>query len=100
MRTQLFLTFCTLLLTSFGFAQNTITGTVTDAEGAPLPGVNILEKGTTNGTVTDFDGNYSLEIDGDAILVFSYIGFNTEEISSEGKTVINLSMSEGVLLDE
>ncbi|MBC7000136.1 TonB-dependent receptor [Cytophaga sp. FL35] len=100
MRTQLFLTICALLLTSFSIAQNTITGTVTDSEGAPLPGVNILEKGSTNGTVTDFDGNYSLEIDGDAILVFSYIGFNTEELSTEGKTVINLSMSEGVLLDE
>ena len=56
--------------------QLAISGTVYDFDGQPLPGANILEKGTTNGTQTDFDGNFSIEIaDENAILVFSYIGF-------------------------
>ena len=62
---------------SFGFvqAQETITGTVTDGE-MPLPGVNVVVKGTSNGTVTDFDGNYSLnDVPGDGVLVFSFVGY-------------------------
>lgn len=60
--------------------QNSVTGTVTDENGQPLPGANIVEKGTTNGTQTDFDGNYSITLTTDApILVFSYIGFQKQE---------------------
>jgi len=61
----------------------TITGTVSDALG-PLPGVNVLVKNTTNGTQTDFDGNYSINADSDATLVFSYIGFKSVTIPING----------------
>ncbi|MDT0684974.1 SusC/RagA family TonB-linked outer membrane protein [Autumnicola psychrophila] len=55
--------------------ENTVTGTVTDANGIPLPAVNVIEKGTTNGTQTDFDGNYSLNVSSsEAVLVFSFVG--------------------------
>ncbi|MEP5831470.1 MAG: carboxypeptidase-like regulatory domain-containing protein, partial [Maribacter dokdonensis] len=55
--------------------QNSITGKVTDDSGMPLAGVNIVEKGTTNGTTSDFDGNYTINVENDTKLVFSYIGF-------------------------
>ncbi|SDE27603.1 iron complex outermembrane recepter protein [Pricia antarctica] len=82
------------------YSQTTINGTVTDDSGEPLAGVNIVEKGTTNGTVTDFDGNYTIEVAQDATLVFSYIGFNSTEIGSSGQSTINVTLSEGLLLDE
>lgn len=84
----------------FSFNQNliaqeqTVTGTVTDSEnGIPLPGVTVLEKGTNNGTSTDFDGNYSIEVPEDAILVFSMIGFVNQEIPVGGQNTVNLSLS-------
>ncbi|WP_299316950.1 TonB-dependent receptor [uncultured Maribacter sp.] len=80
--------------------QNTITGTVTDDSGMPLAGVNIIEKGTTNGTTSDFDGNYSININDDTKLVFSYIGFATQEVSTLGKNTINVQLTEGMQLDE
>ncbi|MDT0645660.1 TonB-dependent receptor [Zunongwangia sp. F260] len=82
----------------FGFvsAQEIITGTVTDANG-PLPGVNVILEGTTTGTTTDFDGNYTLEVEEDlgpdARLVFSYISFQTQEIAINGRSVINVNMA-------
>ncbi|MEH6406703.1 MAG: TonB-dependent receptor [Leeuwenhoekiella sp.] len=74
--------------------QNTITGTVTDNNGAPLPGASILVKGTTNGTQSDFDGNYSITTDSGATLVFSYVGFATQEIVVGAQTSINVTMEE------
>ena len=83
-------------------AQNSISGVVTDAVGAPIPGVTVLQKGTTNGVSTDFDGNYALELTlGDQILLFSYVGFKTQEIQINGRTTINVSLEEDVeSLDE
>ncbi|MCK0157844.1 TonB-dependent receptor [Cellulophaga sp. F20128] len=89
-----------LLFFSFAFSQGTITGTVTDSEGTPLAGVNILEKGTTNGTSTDFDGNYTIGTSANPTLVFSYIGYNTQEVNAAGKATLNITLSEGMLLDE
>ena len=67
--------------------QQTITGTILDDQGIPLPGVNVLEKGTTNGVVSDFDGNFTINIaNSDAILVFSYIGYSTKELSVSSNT--------------
>jgi TonB-linked SusC/RagA family outer membrane protein len=75
-------------------AQNTISGKVTDNSG-PLPGVNVVVQGTTNGTVTDFDGNYSIRVPEDATtLVFSYIGYTTRQISINGRTEIDITMTE------
>ena len=82
------------------FAQ-TVTGVVSDANG-PLPGVSVVEKGTSNGTATDFDGLYTIDnIGSNAILVFSSIGFTTEEVSVDGQSSINLVLSEDLqALDE
>lgn len=74
--------------------QTDISGTVTDADGAPLPGANVVVKGTTNGTQTDFDGNYTISAEADATLVFSYIGFSTQEVAVNGQTTINVSLAE------
>lgn len=93
-----------LFLTFNSYSQGTsVTGKVTSADdGFGLPGVNVIVKGTTNGTVTDFDGNYSINVsDANATLVFSYIGFTTQEIPLNGKTVINATMTEdATALDE
>jgi len=82
--------------------QKTVTGKITDSGEMPLPGVAVLVKGTTNGTITDFDGNYSISnISEDAILVFSFVGMRTQEISVAGKTTIDLVLEEETIgLDE
>tara|TARA_R110002051_G_scaffold119846_1_gene193117 strand:- start:208 stop:3543 length:3336 start_codon:yes stop_codon:yes gene_type:complete len=79
-----------------------VSGVVLDQEGTPLPGANILEKGTTNGTQTDFDGNYSLTVKGgEAILVITYIGFSTQELPVAGQSKINITLAESAAaLDE
>ncbi|UZR97394.1 carboxypeptidase-like regulatory domain-containing protein [Chondrinema litorale] len=75
-------------------AQFKVSGTITSTEdGEPLPGVSILIKGSTTGTTTDFDGNYSLNVTSDAILQFSYIGFITQEITVNNQSEINVSLN-------
>lgn len=71
-----------------------VNGTVSDNTGMPLPGANVLVKGTTTGTQTDFDGNYSINAADDAVLVFSYIGFSTQEVPVSGQTTIDITLSE------
>ncbi|SFB95011.1 TonB-linked outer membrane protein, SusC/RagA family [Algibacter lectus] len=90
------LSFCLIIFSLGMFAQgNVVKGTVTSEEGIPLPGVNVLQKTTNNGTVTDFDGNFEIKlIKGEQILVFSYVGFKTQEFSVNGKSNINLSLEE------
>jgi len=87
-------------LTSVEF-QQTITGTVSDANG-PLGGVTVLFKGTYKGASTDLDGNYTIKVDGDnAVLVFSYIGYESQEVIVGNQTVINVTMVENASkLDE
>jgi TonB-linked SusC/RagA family outer membrane protein len=71
-----------------------VSGQVTDETGQPLPGVNILEKGTTNGTTTDSNGSYRLNVtDGNVTLVFSFIGYATQEIEVSSRTVIDASLT-------
>ncbi len=77
-----------------------ISGVVTDDSNEPLPGVSIVVKGSTNGTSTDFDGKYSLEVYQSDILVFSFVGFNDQEIVMSGDSVIDVTMTAGVALDE
>lgn len=91
------LTISLLLFQAVLFAQNNITvsGTVTDDQGQPLPGASVILMGTTNGIQTDFDGNYSLDdVPGDGTLAFSYIGFATQEVPINGRTSINVSLLE------
>ncbi|HQJ20216.1 MAG TPA: carboxypeptidase-like regulatory domain-containing protein, partial [Bacteroidales bacterium] len=83
--------------------QITVTGKVTDSQtGEPMAGVNVVVKGTTIGTMTDASGNYSLNVpDRNATLVFSFIGYGTQEIPVEGRTTINVSLkSETIGLEE
>ena len=68
-----------LLSSTLAFAQNRVTGKVTDRTGMPLPGVNVLEKGTTNGSITDVDGKYVINVNKGKTLTFSYIGFTTRK---------------------
>lgn len=76
-------------------AQKTVKGTVSDAAGEPLIGVNVIVKGTTAGTVTDVDGNYNLQVPGNnAVLVFSYIGYKTVEVQVGNQTTINQALAE------
>lgn len=70
-----------------------VTGTVTDAKGEPLLGVNVVVKGTTNGTITDLDGKYSLEVEPNSILVVSYIGYVSQQIPASG-SVVNVTLKE------
>lgn len=79
----------------FGMARaQTVTGSVSDQSGA-LPGANVLIKGTTNGTQTDFDGNYTLDnVNSNATLVFSYIGYRSIEIPVNGRSVVDAVMEE------
>jgi iron complex outermembrane receptor protein len=72
---------------------------VSDSNGNPIPGVNVLEKGTTNGTVTDFDGNYSISVASNAALVFSYVGYATQEQTVSGAS-LSVTLSAGEKLDE
>ena len=81
------LSFLSMLLCTIMYAQQEITGTVNDAMG-PVIGATVMEKGTTNGTVTDFDGNFKLKVEAGKTLVFSYIGYLTQELpAANGMTV-------------
>lgn len=71
-----------------------VSGQIVDADGLGLPGVNIAVKGTTTGTISDMDGNYSLEVPADAVLQFSFMGYRTENIHVNGKTKLNVEMKE------
>ncbi|WP_240643080.1 SusC/RagA family TonB-linked outer membrane protein [Sinomicrobium pectinilyticum] len=76
-------------------AQLTVSGTVTDETGVPLLGVSVLEKGTQNGTTTDFEGNYSLQVSSsDAVLEFSYLGMKTVSRTVDNNATINVKMAE------
>lgn len=89
-------------ISSFAYGQKmTVSGTVTDkSDGTPLIGVTVLEKGTTNGTITDIDGKYSLSVSDGATLIFTYVGFAEQEVVVSGST-INVSLEyQSELLDE
>ncbi|CAA9194337.1 SusC/RagA family TonB-linked outer membrane protein [Flavobacterium collinsii] len=91
-----FLFFLNFLLSATAYGQSTtIEGKITDAAGLSLPGVNIQEKGTKNGTSTDFEGSFKLNVSNNkAILIVSYLGFQTQEVSIAGKSKVNVSLAE------
>ena len=85
----------TFLIPATFFGQSKVTGTVTDeANALPLPGVNILVKGTTTGASTDFDGKYSITVNEGDVLVFSYLGYSKKEIIYNGLSPFNITLSE------
>lgn len=91
-----YLVFAIFWLAAFavGHAQTSVSGTVTDNTGLPLAGANVLVQGTTNGTQTDFDGNFTINADSNATLVISYLGFTTKEEEIAGRSTINVSLDE------
>ncbi|WP_010664901.1 SusC/RagA family TonB-linked outer membrane protein [Marinilabilia salmonicolor] len=76
-------------------AQHHVSGKVVDTKNEPLIGVNIVEKGTSNGVITDIDGNYSIEVsDGNTVLVFSFIGFEDMEVVVDNRTIVDVALQE------
>ena len=94
----------TILLILFNFtavfAQKEIKGNVSDGTGNSLPSVNIVEKGTKNGVSSDSDGNYKIKVSENATLVFSYIGFASQEVKIGNQNMINITLAEGKQLEE
>ncbi|PHR85901.1 MAG: SusC/RagA family TonB-linked outer membrane protein [Leeuwenhoekiella sp.] len=90
-----------VLVVQISFAQTkTITGTVVDNDGVPLPGVNIVVQGTSTGTQTDFDGKYTIQADPGAILSFTYVGFAPQSVKVGAEETINITMLQGESLEE
>jgi len=93
-----------LFLTSFTFlnAQVTVTGTViSEEDDIQMPGVNIIEQGTTNGAITNADGTYSISVSADAVLLFSFVGMVSQEIVVGAQTIIDVALASGTTaLDE
>ena len=96
------LTLLLVLIAHISFAQQkTISGNVSDQDGLPLPGVNVLLKGTSTGTQTDFDGNYSIQAAQGDVLVFSFIGLETKEYTVGSVNTINVTLGDdSASLDE
>lgn len=92
---KLLMALLALGVSSVSWAQTQITGTVLDEANVPLPGANVLEKGTTNGVQTDFDGNFTISVENDnTVLVISYIGFATKEVVLDGSTNYSIQLGE------
>lgn len=97
MKIRLFGLMISMFCSSYLMAQSSVSGTVKDSSGEPLVGVTVQEKGTTNGTITDLDGKYSLTVSsGDVVLVFSSVGFAAQEVALGGRTSVSVSMKEDV----
>ena len=96
---QFYFLMLSILSVNFAISQN-VTGNITDPSGVPIPNVNVVEKGTSNGTITDFDGNYSISADATGTLVFSSIGYTKTEEAINGRTTINITLAEGEALEE
>jgi TonB-dependent SusC/RagA subfamily outer membrane receptor len=90
-----YVTILLVLVTTVAWSQSTtVTGKVTSADdNAAIPGVNILEKGTSNGTVSDADGNYSISVGANSTLVFSFVGYASTEVVVGGQSTINVTLN-------
>ena len=97
---KLYLFLLALVMAHMAFSQAaklTVMGSITDkADGSPIPGVSIVEKGTTNGTTTDASGNFSISVPSDGVLVFSFIGYKLQEIPVGNRTVIDVGMDQDI----
>ena len=89
-----------MFLATFANAQKTVTGKIVDTVGESLIGVNILESGTSNGTVTDFDGNFKLTVQEDATIVISYVGYEPQTLKVADQSSFSIVLTEGVALGE
>lgn len=86
-----------LFLSNVAYSQNTVTGKILSSEdNAGLPGVSVVEKGTTNGTVTNVDGVFTLNVNPNATLVFSYVGYKTQEVAVGTRTTLNITLASDI----
>ena len=99
MKKNLLVSFALMLLAFSGWAQRSVSGTVLDEGGLPLPGATVIEKGTSNGVSTDFDGNFTIEVAEDAVIEVSFIGYTSIELSASSDD-FNLTLSPGNELEE
>ncbi len=101
MKKRFVLSICALFCLAGLHAQITVTGVITDDQGVPLIGANVIEKETTNGTTTDLDGNYTLEVESSSsVLVITYTGFETQEVVVGYREKVDIILLEGAVLDE
>ena len=102
MKTNLFkfLTLSFMIMFQWSFAQKSISGTVTDSEGVPLPGATVIVEGTSNGGSTDFDGVYSISASEGDVLSFSYVGFTTQNVTVGASATVNVSLVSDNALEE
>lgn len=91
---MIFVCLVMLMISAVSYAQNKISGVVKDSQGEAVIGASVLEKGTTNGTITDFDGKFSLMVKSNATLVISYIGYQTQNIPVAGKRTLQVTLKE------
>lgn len=83
-----------------GFAQGTVSGTVTDSDGLPLPGATVVVQGTSIGVTSDFDGNYSISASQGDVLVFSYVGYTSQTVTVGSSSTVNVSLESSTALEE
>ncbi len=100
MRTKITLLISLLLVSFTMMAQYEVTGTVTDSNSEPLPGVSVKVDGKTIGTSTDFDGKYTLQVAKEDVLNFTSVGFESVSKTMDGSAVVDVAMAEGMALDE
>ena len=93
-------TFFFLMVIPMLMAQSSVSGTVTDSDGAVLPGATVVVEGTSQGTTTDFDGNYSISASAGDVLVFSYVGYVSQSVEVGSSMVVNVSLESSNTLDE
>ena len=95
-----YLSFVLLFCAAVGFSQRTVTGTILNSEGDPMIGANVIEQGTSNGTITDLDGTFSLDVANNATLDISYTGYTDQSIAIGNASNFDITLSEGAILDE
>ena len=102
MKKRLLFSFIFLLGTfSIAFSQKmAVSGKVSDAKGEPLVGASLVEKGTSNGTLSDADGNYTLNVDKNATIVASFVGYVLQDIAVAGNAKLDITLQEGSALNE
>ena len=102
MKTKLFkfLTLSFLIMFQWSFAQKSVSGTVSDDAGVPIPGATVLVVGTNNGVTTDFDGNYTIQANEGDVLSVSYVGYSAQEITVGTASTINVTLSTDNTLEE
>jgi len=88
-----------MMIFQWSFAQQNISGNVSDSDGVPIPGATVLVVGTNNGVSTDFDGNYSIMASEGDVLSFSYVGYTVQEVSVDSASTINVQLVSNNELD-